>query len=113
MKLLYLDAFLADVEAAVEWLEEAHPDWLPQFETELEEVEALLERHPDVGVRIETAGRVARKFFFRRAPYVVWYDRPEPGVVRLLRVFHGHARRPREKKIRRRSKSIGFQPSSR
>lgn len=101
MALVYVRAFREDVIAAVAWLENEHPAWLAQFQAELEELEVILEAYPGVGVPIEAAGRTARKFFFRRAPYIVWYDQPEPGVVRMLRLFHGHARRPAERRPRR------------
>lgn len=101
MTVVYVREFLEDVGSAVRWLEDTHPEWLRQFGLELEELEMALDRHSEIGVRIEAERRTARKFFFRKAPYVIWYDEPEPGLVRLLRLFHGHARRPPERKPRR------------
>jgi plasmid stabilization system protein ParE len=87
----------------VDWLEAVAPDWLMQFDVELDELERRLALHPDIGVPIEVEGRRMRKALFRKSPYVVWYMRPDEGTVRLLRLFHGRARRPRERKPRRQS----------
>lgn len=101
MAVLHEKAFRDDVAGMVRWLESAHPDWLLQLDEDLTALEELLERHPEIGVPFEVKRRQLRKFYLRESPYVAWYDLPEPGVIRMLRLFHAHADRPIERRPRR------------
>ena len=89
--------FIRDRDELATWLASEVPEWLPQLREELEELRARLEEFPDVGAPFVLRGKLMRKILFRRSPYVAWYSRPNPSTVRLLRLFHGHARRPRER----------------
>jgi plasmid stabilization system protein ParE len=93
------EAFEADVQRQVDWLErQLDLEHLLRFAEELHQLETMLSEYPELGVRVEVSGVVLRKALFSRLPFVGWYRHdPARNQVQVLRLFHAHQERPLER----------------
>lgn len=98
-RILLHDDFVADARRHEDWLiRSGREEWLTNLLGGIEEIAALLRRHPAIGpVLAEDQRLVLRSFPFRRYPYVVWFAyrrRTRIGDVWLVRLFGAHQARP-------------------
>lgn len=98
-QVLLHEDFVADARRHEDWLvRTGHEEWLRNLLEGIEEIAALLERHPEIGPVVAQDGRlVVRSFPFRRYPYVVWSAyrrRKRIGDVWLVRLFGAQQDRP-------------------
>jgi plasmid stabilization system protein ParE len=103
-RLVRSDGFALDVEAQVDWLE-SHDELerLRRFGQELVQLETLLARFPEAGVRVQISGLEVRKALFSRLPFVVWYQHDRARKeVHVLRLFQAHQDRTVEPTRRKR-----------
>lgn len=98
-RVLLHEDFVADAKRHEEWfIRNGREEWLTNLLTGIEEVAALLRRHPEIGPLVAQDERIVmRSFPFRRFPYVVWFayrTRKRIADVWLVRLFGAHQDRP-------------------